>query len=210
MVAASADGPVRPLPHPGGAGLIGPNAILQMLPVIEKAGGRQLRDHLLASAGIFDIPSGEGMIAEAPAARLHQVLRAELPDLAPALTWEAGRRTADYILAHRIPGPAQWLLRALPAPLAARLLARAITQHAWTFAGSGTFVAESPTRFTLARNPITAGESAAEPVCFWHAAVFERLFDRLVTRGAICRETACCACGDPACSFELLLERQKA
>jgi len=117
----------------------------------------------------------------------------------------AGRRTGDYIRIHRIPRRAQALLRVLPARLSARLLARAIARHAWTFAGSGRFrvASRAPLVFEIADNPLVCGEHAAAPVCHWHAAVFARLYTRLVARDYTCVETACCATGAPACRFAL-------
>ena len=78
----------------------------------------------------------------------------------------------------------QRLIRALPAPLGARLLSAAIAKHAWTFAGSGAFtiVAHRPLTFEIAANPLAPG-AAASPCCHWHAAVFERLFSTLVWPG---------------------------
>lgn len=148
-------------------------------------------------------PSDAGLMDEGPAARMHAALRARLPDAAPALLARAGRGTADYILAHRIPRPAQALLRALPPVLAAPLLTRAIAQHAWTFAGSGRFRVAGRLTFEIADNPLIRGETAPAPICSWHAAVFERLFRVLVYDRLRAKETACCACGDPACRFEL-------
>ncbi|MDJ1018009.1 MAG: bacteriochlorophyll 4-vinyl reductase [Paracoccaceae bacterium] len=183
-------------------GLIGPNAILQMLPVLDGALGVKKRDHLLEITGVT-VPDGSEMIPEADAARLHQHLRAEYHDLAPALATEAGRRTANYILAHRIPPLAQTLLKALPAPLAARALSRAISRHAWTFAGSGAFKVIDPLTFEIADNPVIRNETAPGPICHWHAAVFARLYHVLVRHGCSCREVACAAAGDPVCRFEI-------
>jgi divinyl protochlorophyllide a 8-vinyl-reductase len=62
------------------------------------------------------------------------VLRADLgPAMAAEVARDAGLRTADYLLANRIPKPVQVLLKHLPAPLAARVLLSAIRRHAWTF-----------------------------------------------------------------------------
>ncbi|MGI1662482.1 bacteriochlorophyll 4-vinyl reductase [Palleronia sp. KMU-117] len=187
------------------AGLIGPNALTQLLPLLERAGGARLRDRLLAEAGIFVLPDMTGLVDEAPVARLHQAMRAQIPDLAPALAWEAGVRTADYIIANRIPGPVVVLLRGLPVPLAAPLLVRAIAQHAWTFAGSGRFevLSRRPLRVAIHDNPVVRGEIASHRLCHWHAAVFERLFTSLVHGGWRAREVECCAMGHPACVFEI-------
>ncbi|MDJ0821113.1 MAG: bacteriochlorophyll 4-vinyl reductase [Paracoccaceae bacterium] len=185
-------------------GRIGPNAILQMLPVVEaQLGPDALRD--LMDRAHVHVPSGDHMIPEGPAARLHQQLRALWPERAAGIAAQAGRGTAEYILAHRIPRLAQVVLRALPAPLAARLLSQAIARNAWTFAGSGRFEALSPWDFVIHDNPIVRGERSAAPLCHWHAAVFETLYRRLVHPAAICRETHCAGNGGSTCQFSLLI-----
>ena len=183
--------------------LIGPNAILQMLPVLDQAMGADARARILAEAGIFDLPDGSRMIPERDAVRLHQHLRREEPLRAPTLATHAGLATAEYILAHRIPRLAQILLRVLPTPLAAKLLSRAIAKHAWTFAGSGRFAVVDPWCFEIAGNPIVRGEVSAQCLCHWHAAVFTRLYRRLVAPTSLCVETTCCAQGAGACRFEI-------
>jgi divinyl protochlorophyllide a 8-vinyl-reductase len=113
--------------------------------------------------------------------------------------------TAAYLLANRIPRPAQWVLKLLPARLAALALTKAIAGNAWTFAGSGRFegrVAEGAV-FTVYDNPLCAGETASAPVCVWHTQVFETLFRALVSPRAAAVETSCRARGDGFCRFEL-------
>ena len=183
--------------------MIGPNAILQMVPVLDQLGGLKLRTEILARAGVFELPSGDEMIPEGPAARLHQEVRRSLPDMAPALAWAAGRATADYILEHRIPVRAQWLLRHLPAPMAAWFLSRAIRDHAWTFAGSGEFVLKSKYCFEIRNNPVVRDEHADHPLCDWHCAVFARLYQVLVHPDFVCEETHCTAQNGVFCRFEL-------
>ncbi len=187
------------------AGRIGPNALLQLAQVLERAGGVGLREAVFAAGGVQGLPALDAMIPEGPVAAVHQALRARLPDRAAALSDEAGARTADYILAHRIPKPAQTLLRLLPPSLSAPLLAQAISRNAWTFAGSGAFrvVTTRPMVFAIADNPVVRGEVSGTPVCHWHAAVFRGLFAALVDPRARVAETACCACGAPACRFEV-------
>jgi divinyl protochlorophyllide a 8-vinyl-reductase len=154
---------------------IGPNAILQLLPVLDARLGRAGRDRLLQ--GIALPPPDAGMWPEAACRAAHLAVWQGLPD-AGAVLAEAGQGTADYILAHRIPGPARLLIRALPARLGARLLTAAIARHAWTFAGSGRFRVASahPPTFEIADNPL--GFSGRP--CLWHAAVFARLYQSLV------------------------------
>jgi divinyl protochlorophyllide a 8-vinyl-reductase len=185
---------------------IGPNAILQLVPVLEDAAGADMAKHLLAMAGVFELPDpAAGLMDEAPAARLHQALRTEMPEVAPMLAREAGWRTADYILAHRIPKAAQTLLKLMPARLSAPILARAVAKHAWTFCGSGGFslVSKWPVVFEIADNPVVRGEHSDTPLCHWHAAVFERLFSTLCGPDWRCTEAHCCAQGAPACHFEM-------
>jgi divinyl protochlorophyllide a 8-vinyl-reductase len=186
----------------GAAGRIGPNAVLQLIPVLERAGGATLPARLCAAAGLAEVRGDRGLIDEAPVARLHALVRAELADPDPILR-EAGLATGAYILANRIPAPIRVLLAWLPAPIAARLLARAIAKHAWTFAGTGAFRVVDPRTFELENNPLIRGETAARPLCVWHAGVFERLYQTLVDRRLTCAETACAAMGAPACRFEL-------
>lgn len=188
------------------AARIGPNAILQLVPVLEEAAGTEVTAHVLAMAGIIALPDPAlGLIDEGPAARLHQAVRRELPDIAAQLSREAGLRTGSYILAHRIPMPVQTILKRLPARLSAPILARAIAKHAWTFCGSGRFrlVAHWPPVFEIADNPVVRGEHSDVPICDWHAAVFERLYTALCGPEWRAVETECCAQGHAACRFEL-------
>lgn len=187
-------------------GRIGPNAILQFVPVLEAAKGEAETARLLALAGIITLPDpGAGLIDEGPAARLHQLVRQAMPGDAARLAQAAGEATGDYILAHRIPKPAQAVLRHLPARLSVPILSKAIAKHAWTFCGSGEFrlAACWPARFEITDNPVVRGEVSQEPLCHWHAAVFARLFDQLCGPGWQAVETTCCAQGARACRFEM-------
>jgi divinyl protochlorophyllide a 8-vinyl-reductase len=193
--------------HPGSSeeARIGPNSVLQLVPLLDAQLGSAARQQLLARAGLRELPSDDGLMAEAPAARLHQALRRDYPEQAPDLAREAGERTGDYLIAHRIPPVARHVMCNIPSWLAAPLLAGAIEKHAWTFAGSGRFriVSRQPLVFELIDNPVVRGEQADKPLCHWHAAVFQRLFNVLVDRHMQCQETACCAAGADACRFTL-------
>jgi divinyl protochlorophyllide a 8-vinyl-reductase len=118
---------------------------------------------------------------------------------------EAGAATGDYLFAHRIPRLAQRLLRVLPAPLASRVLLKAITRHAWTFAGSGHFAARAghPVIITIGDCAICRGARAAAPCCDCYSATFTRLFAELVHPHATAREVECIAAGAAACRFEI-------
>ncbi len=147
-----------------------------------------------------DLPTE--MVDERIAAALYRALFAALPEeVARAIASQAGLRTADYILAHRIPQIAKTVLRLLPERLAAPRLAGAIEKHAWTFAGSGAFSVATgpPLEFHIADNPL------AMPGCVWHRAVFERLFRRLVSQRTRVRQTRCCHDGAASCQFQILI-----
>jgi divinyl protochlorophyllide a 8-vinyl-reductase len=194
------------------AGRIGPNAVTRVAEVLRERGGAARARQVFARAGLahYVAVPPTAMIDEDEVIRLHRALR-ELLGAAPAreVAREAGERTADYVLAHRIPAPVRQLLRALPAPLAARLLLRAIARHAWTFSGSGRFAALAgrPLRVTIEGNPLCRGLTADTPQCVYYAATFERLFQRLVSRDTRVVEVACEATGAAACVFEIRWDR---
>lgn len=177
------------LPSHVGA-LIGPNAVLQVAWAMEASIGAAAAREVLEVAGIDRLPSGEAMISEAEALRLHQALVMLHPAAAEAIVTEAAIGTADYIIANRIPGFAAFALRWLPAPIAARLLMRAIERHAWTFVGAGAFTGTGPWHFTIDRSQ--AGDRTAPPdtLFHWYAAVFARLYSRLVRSGSACTGAA--------------------
>ena len=189
-------------------GRIGPNAITRVAEALREGLGDAAATALFARAGLAQLLAQppEQMVDEAQVTRLHAELRHTLGLVtAREIAREAGRRTGDYLLAHRIPRAAQALLRWLPAALAARALLAAIRGHAWTFAGSGEFSARAghPVVLSLRHNPLCRGAALAHPACDYYAATFERLFRELVhprTRGV---ETNCEACGDGLCRFEL-------
>lgn len=184
---------------------IGPNAILQLVPLLDQAIGPRARQGLFHEAGVTLPPPDAGMLPEDQVIRLHGALDFWLPTLAPDLLRKAGLATGDYILANRIPALAKKAIHLMPAPLGARLLAKAINRHAWTFAGSGAFSIEGfrPLTLSIRGNPLAWGKGQA-PGCHWHAAVFERLFSNLVWPDTKVQETACCAMGHPACRFRIL------
>jgi divinyl protochlorophyllide a 8-vinyl-reductase len=184
---------------------VGPNAITQVAAALRAHGGESLALQVFQAAGMEDTLSKppERMVDQAVAARLHDVLRTTLPAQdATTVAAEAGRRTADYLLAHRIPKPAQWAMKRLPRRIAARILLKAMATNAWTFAGTGhvRVRAGNPCVLEIIENPL------AQPGCVWHVAVFERLFRELVAKGAQVSHTNCCANGALACRFEIALK----
>ncbi|PPQ38219.1 divinyl protochlorophyllide a 8-vinyl-reductase [Rhodoblastus acidophilus] len=190
------------------SGHIGPNAVIQLIAALKALGETEAMTRLFTEADrlawIESPPSA--MIPADEAARLHIGLRGVLPkERAEAALALAGRLTADYLLANRIPRPAQFILKILPAPLAARVLMRAISANAWTFAGSAGFsyALGAGVEARIRDNPLCEGLQADAPACVWHAAVFEGLFQALVSPKTRATETTCCANGDDCCRFQL-------
>lgn len=192
--------------------LIGPNAVLQLVAPVVRHLGPDRQRRLFAEAGYDPLPSGEHMLEQHGVARLHQKLREiSAPDIAQRIAREAGAATGRYILANRIPAPAKSVLKLLPGKVAARLLSRAIQQHAWTFAGSGEFtiLCKSPLIMAIRNNPLAIGEGATCPQCDWHCAVFDCLFNALAGDRWQVHETRCCSMGAKECRFTVTPRKLK-
>lgn len=185
------------------AGLIGPNAVIQLGETLLAHDEARLAQRIYLAAGhpewLFMPPST--MTPQADVIALHAALQQFAPPAqAQRYAAEAGQRTGEYLLANRIPGFARTILRLLPRRLAARLLLKAVAGHAWTFAGTGRFVVDVRAgSFSIQSNPL-----AREGGCVWHEAVFTRLFQALVDPRIQVRETECCAAGAGACRFEII------
>jgi divinyl protochlorophyllide a 8-vinyl-reductase len=187
---------------------IGPNAITRVAEALQARAGESAAVSVFSRAGLLGHLSQppQHMVDEADVLSLHKALRATLgTEEAELVAADAGRRTGDYLLAHRIPRLAQIVLKMLPAPLAARALLAAVGKHSWTFAGSGTFAVEfgPPLLLTLRNNPLCRGVSLPEPCCMFYAATFERLFKELVHPLTKVAEISCEACGDDCCRFDV-------
>jgi divinyl protochlorophyllide a 8-vinyl-reductase len=201
-------------PHANGAGptaqgaaRIGPNAVTRLAEALVVTRGRAGAEAVFSRAGLAArlATPPRAMVAEAEVSALHAALRAILPSAeAYAIAADAGRRTAAYLLVHRIPRAMRVVLPRLPPRLSARLLLGAIGRHAWTFAGSGRFevAGRAPTRFSITGNPMARGIATSQPACAYCAATFEGLFRALVHPATEVREIACEATGDPCCLFE--------
>ncbi len=188
---------------------VGPNAVTQVAAALRALGGESLAAQVFQAANLSDILESppEHMVNQAVAAQLHDTLRRALPQPdALRIAADAGRRTADYLLANRIPRPAQLVMKLLPPQLSARILLKAMASNAWTYAGTGQVSIEvgNPCVLEIIDNPL------AQPMCPWHMAVFERLFRALVAKGALVSHTRCCAHGAPSCRFEITLSRRVA
>jgi divinyl protochlorophyllide a 8-vinyl-reductase len=193
----------------GKTGRIGPNAVIRLQEALCDIAGRE------ASAAIFRRAALEkylaspplAMVDEAEVVALHRALHAAFDDeRARKVSQIAGRKTAAYLLGHRIPQVAQRVMRSLPSMVACRLLAHAIARNAWTFVGSGHFAVHlgRPTVFTIGECPICRGMTAPRPTCDFYAATFERLFAELVDPHARVEEVECLATGGAACRFSIV------
>jgi divinyl protochlorophyllide a 8-vinyl-reductase len=173
--------------HP--AGRIGPNAVIRLAEAAADRLGHAATARIFHDAGCgrwLDAAPG-AMVDEAAVVALYQALALRAGAAAPAVAASAGRRTGDYLLANRIPRPAQWVLKALPPGLAARALFAAISKHAWTFAGSGALVVRNVRSVRVEGGPFAAPGPGADALAAFYGAVFERLFRELVSAAAQAR-----------------------
>jgi divinyl protochlorophyllide a 8-vinyl-reductase len=169
---------------------IGPNAVTRLAESL-RAAGYDARSLFLAAgvAHAHDQPPTQ-MTPETDVITLYATLGGELGTEGGArIAADAGRRTGNYLLAHRIPRAVQALLRPLPARLAGPILLRAIQRNAWTFAGRGTVT-------TAAKGRSFAVTFTKAPTCdipalrAFYAGTFERLFTALVAPQSTVRPVA--------------------
>ena len=189
-------------------GRIGPNAVIRLAEAVDALESRAVTKRLLIAANLAPYADAlpEAMVPEEEVTVLHRRLRSDLgASRAASASWIAGLRTADYLLAHRIPKPVQRLLRLLPARLAAFILLKAIGAHAWTFAGTSRFSWKMgrPVILTFEDCPLCRWDHSATPCCGYYSATFERLFRELIASGTTVTETECIATGGKACRFEI-------
>ena len=189
--------------HVGNNGKIGPNAVIQLGHVVRGMLGPAAATDLYRAAAIsslLDDPP-EKMVDEQVPAVLFQTLWQMFPDQAPMLAADAGRRTADYVVANRIPRMARHIFALSPRQIGTWLLLKAIARNAWTFVGSGKCETQfgHPCLISITDNPLKT------PDCIWHTAVFERLFDQLVASGARVLHTAHQGQDARICTFEVVL-----
>lgn len=194
---------------PQGAARIGPNALIQTTAALMEARGGDAAHALLRGIGRHDLIDSPptSMVDEREFVQLINALRAAYGvEATGAILSRSGELTAAYVLANRIPGPAHGLLRALPRPIALRILLRAVGAHAWTFAGGGRFsfkVGSRHTTLRLAECPECRGMAAREPLCRYYEGCFQSLLRPLIDRRLTVREVECAATGGDACVFEV-------
>ncbi len=187
---------------------IGPNAIIQSVAALRARLGAAAADRALAEWGhsslVDTLPTG--MIPEADFNRLVRSIHAGLgPVVGAEILDQAGQLTGDYLLANRIPRLARRLLPLLPPALSLRLLGRAIGAHAWTFAGSGSFLIESGGQpaFSITGCPMCRDRRSGFPSCSFYRGTFERLLQVLVRPATQVTEVECEAAGGRRCRFLL-------
>lgn len=189
------------------AGLVGPNAVTQLLAALEARYGPEAAGLYFERIGLGRMAAQppQDMIDETLAAMALNALWEAFPDLeAHEIARDAGHRTADYIAANRIPRLARTGLGLMPAGLSVRFLLTAIARHAWTFAGSGACRVQHGRRplISIRANPL------AMPDCAWHVAVFERLLRKLSAPEIRVNHEACCLNGSATCDFRLTFQKE--
>jgi divinyl protochlorophyllide a 8-vinyl-reductase len=186
---------------------IGPNVIIQTAHTLADRLGRDTAEQCLTAATPFSLESlPSEMVDERTAnALMRHLSHTRGPDFMRSVMSEAGRRTGGYLLEHRIPGPARWLLPHLPRALAMRVLMSAVSRHTWTFAGSAEvqFTQGNPTFITILHCPLCVGQHSTVPMCDFYTGTFNRLLRELVHPDAWAEEISCEARGDAACRFLL-------
>lgn len=167
--------------------MIGPHAVIHLAEAMRDRIGENATMDVLANARIAELPTGTTMIREVEALRLHRWLAMREPINCFEITTDAARRTADYIIANRIPHMAVRLLQLLPVRLSAYLLMSAIGHHAWTFVGAGRFQPCRAWAFEIDRSEADDPVFLPESLFNWYAKVFEHMYRRLVSPDCRCR-----------------------
>ena len=189
-------------------GRIGPNAVIRLAEALDAIESKAVTVKLFTAAELGSYLSSppQSMVPEEDVTVLHRRLRSEMGQArAASVSWIAGLKTADYLLANRIPKAVQGLLKLLPRRVAAFILLKAIGAHAWTFAGSSRFSWSLGRTITLAFEdcPLCRWDRSTVPCCHYYAATFERLFRVLISADTTVRETDCIAAGAEACRFRI-------
>lgn len=193
------------LRKPAAADHMAPQMALDLLNAIGTRLGPAARATLEAETGFTRAPGPKQPLQQDRVHDLHRALRRAYPDAAADIMRQAGIATAEGLIAHQLSSRAQSMLSNGPWTIAAWLLGRWAKQNSWTFAGSAQFTPVNGLEFELIDNPLIRGETADQPLCQYHEALFGRLFQLLVDPNLVCREIACQATGAPSCRFVVAL-----
>lgn len=167
-------------PETSSSARIGPNALIQTVRALRETYDDQQVGAILSRAHLSHLLHDDpaGMVAESDFAALVTALTEALGmDVAHDILERSGQLTAAYLLVHRIPRPFQHLLRLVPRRVAFWLLLTAISQHAWTFVGSGTFTfaVGRETRLT-----VVSSITPAEAVSGFYGGTLQHLVHSLI------------------------------
>lgn len=181
--------------------VIGPNTVIQLRNALDAGEPPVTGRFIFEDAGCLayydSLP--DKMVSEAIPQALYRSLFRHAPrDEALEIASDSGRRTAEYVMLNRIPSPVRYLLKVLPGPLSARLLLDAIEKNAWTFVGSGTCFTRfgEPSLIEISHNPLKM------PGCAWHTAVFQTMFEALVSpTSLVVHDDGCSSRRDGLCRF---------
>ncbi len=194
---------------PARTGCIGPNAVTRLAEALEGGDDPTIVRRVFVRAGLAGYLTSPPT-QMVPAADYSSLCRALFTELesprAHAAARHSGELTGDYLLAKRIPATFQAVLRHLPASLAARALAVAISGHAWTFIGDGAFSwrgAPGGLDLILTDSPACRGLRAADPICDAFASTFGRIFSGALGRPVTVVEVDCAAMANKCCRFEV-------
>lgn len=187
---------------------IGPNSIIQTLAALRERFGEERMRELLsgcASTRWIDEPP-DATIDETAFREMVDALNRRLGmDELHDTMLRSGRRTAEYVLAHRLPPAVGWLVKFLrkgPGPM---LLLQAIALNARTFGESGSYrFGTRPVLHVEVANPVLCSTPAlAAAVCRYYRGAFERLFEVLIDPSTILVQERCQADGAPACVYRI-------
>ncbi len=188
---------------------IGPNAVIQVARVLRDRLSPAFAEALLRDATPYTMDTMPSQMIderEAQAVVRALVQRVGARRATPVLR-EAGARTGDYLLATRIPGFAQLLIRLAPRRVGLALLLKAMATNAWTFAGSGRFAivkTKQAPELVFHECAMCRDMHESQPMCDFYAGTFERLIAELVAPDVRVTEVECAAQGGAVCRFQLL------
>jgi divinyl protochlorophyllide a 8-vinyl-reductase len=184
---------------------IGPNAIIQTVHALYDSYGEQQAAALLQQGGqahlIDNLPTE--MIDEAAFHSLvHTLVVQTGAEQARMLLHDAGQRTAQYLLKHRIPSFFQRLVRLLPPRPGFKLLFWGIGKHAWTFVGSGTFHFQANHHPTIHVRVTYPSDSA---VAQFYGGTFTHLMHALIDQRITVQTNTSNSAGAIDCTYTLTL-----
>jgi len=190
-------------------GKIGPNSIIQTIAALHEVYDPIQSRAILVCGGAPDLAERlpSEMVDERDFYALAQMLVDQLgAEQAARILRRAGELTAGYLLRHRIPQPAQWVLRVLPMRQRFRLLLPAIARNAWTFAGSGSFSFDAgPTPWVRIATPALLGPpTTTGAICHFYKGTFGHLARSLISRRITVWEMECQSHGAAACVYRFV------